>query len=142
MFYYIEGVLTMIPEKYQNETDYRNIPRQYLNPRIPKGRGKHKWSPFASVPSQYEMLQQHIESQNQKDAPILSEDQLEMMNSTIQLKIYNNEPANVEYWKQGYFYQHTAYIKEVDVLKQKLVLSNQNGNETLDIPLTSIKNIE
>lgn len=36
----------MIPEKYQNETDYRNIPRQYLNPRIPKGRGKVKWSPF------------------------------------------------------------------------------------------------
>ena len=36
----------MIPEKYQNEKDYRNIPRQYLNPKIPKGRGKVKWSPF------------------------------------------------------------------------------------------------
>lgn len=132
----------MIPKEYKNETDYRKIPRQFLNPRIPKGRGKNKWMPFSSIPSQYEMLQKHIESQNQVDAPILSEDQLEMMNNTIQLKIYNNEFANVEYWKNGYFYQHTAYIKEIDTLKQKLILSNQDGNETLDIPLYNIKDIK
>ncbi|HDF2935092.1 TPA: YolD-like family protein [Clostridioides difficile] len=132
----------MIPKEYKNETDYRKIPRQFLNPRIPKGRGKNKWVPFASIPSQYEMLQKHIESQNQVDAPILSEEQIEMMNNTIQLKIYNNEFANVEYWKNGYFYQHTAYIKEVDTLNQKLILSNQDGNETLEIPLYNIKDIK
>ncbi|MGW7998552.1 hypothetical protein ACWEYQ_11375 [Staphylococcus xylosus] len=36
----------MIPKEFKNETDYRNIPREYLNPNIPKGRGMVKWQPF------------------------------------------------------------------------------------------------
>lgn len=32
----------MIPEKYAHETDYRKIPREYLNPNIPQGRGMKK----------------------------------------------------------------------------------------------------
>lgn len=35
-----------IPEPYCYETDYRKIPREYLNPRIPQGRGMVKWQPF------------------------------------------------------------------------------------------------
>lgn len=27
------------PDEYKYETDYRNIPREYLNPKIPQGRG-------------------------------------------------------------------------------------------------------
>lgn len=34
------------PDEYKYETDYRKIPSEYLNPRIPKGRGKIKWAPF------------------------------------------------------------------------------------------------
>lgn len=33
-------------EPYKYETDYRKIPRKYLKPRIPKGRGNVKWQPF------------------------------------------------------------------------------------------------
>lgn len=29
----------MLPKAYVNETDYRKIPREYLNPNIPQGRG-------------------------------------------------------------------------------------------------------
>ncbi|WP_440863409.1 hypothetical protein [Staphylococcus shinii] len=36
----------MIPKEFKDETDYRNIPREYLNPNIPKGRGMVKWQPF------------------------------------------------------------------------------------------------
>ncbi len=32
----------MMSDKYKNETDYRKIPREYLNPRIPQGRGMVK----------------------------------------------------------------------------------------------------
>ncbi len=35
-----------MPEPYKYETDYRNIPREYLNPHIPKGRGIVKWNAF------------------------------------------------------------------------------------------------
>ncbi|HAY1729036.1 TPA: YolD-like family protein, partial [Staphylococcus aureus] len=30
------------PDEYKYETDYRKIPRKYLNPKIPQGRGKIK----------------------------------------------------------------------------------------------------
>ena len=35
-----------MPEPYCYESDYRKIPRKYLNPRIPRGRGNVKWQPF------------------------------------------------------------------------------------------------
>ncbi|SUM02562.1 Uncharacterised protein [Staphylococcus devriesei] len=34
------------PDEYKYETDYRKIPREYLNPNIPEGRRNVKWSPF------------------------------------------------------------------------------------------------
>lgn len=30
------------PDEYKYKNDYRNIPREYLNPRIPQGRGMVK----------------------------------------------------------------------------------------------------
>ncbi len=34
------------PDEYKYETDYRKIPRQYLDANIPQGRGMVKWAPF------------------------------------------------------------------------------------------------
>lgn len=45
-----------MPEPYKYETDYRKIPKQYLNSNIPEGRKMIKWAPFASVPQQYEII--------------------------------------------------------------------------------------
>lgn len=33
----------MIPKAFENETDYRKIPREYLETNIPRGRGSVKW---------------------------------------------------------------------------------------------------
>lgn len=46
MFYNVNEVIMMIPKKYEIETDYRKIPREYLNKNIPQGRGMIKWRPF------------------------------------------------------------------------------------------------
>lgn len=50
VFYNQVEVISMhdhtLPTAYQSETDYRKIPRQYLNTRIPRGRGIVKWAPF------------------------------------------------------------------------------------------------
>ncbi|MEJ7492358.1 hypothetical protein, partial [Staphylococcus lugdunensis] len=46
MFRYSNRGVNMIPDKYRDEKDYRKIPRQYLEPNIPKGRGSVKWQPF------------------------------------------------------------------------------------------------
>ena len=46
MFYNIIEVVLMIPDQYKHETDYRNIPREYLDANIPQGRGMIKWAAF------------------------------------------------------------------------------------------------
>ncbi|UIF45203.1 YolD-like family protein, partial [Staphylococcus aureus] len=35
---------------YEEETDYRNVPRELLDNNIPMGRGMIKWAPFATLP--------------------------------------------------------------------------------------------
>ncbi|HHW5730060.1 TPA: YolD-like family protein [Staphylococcus aureus] len=131
-----------LPDEYKYETDYRKIPRQYLNANIPEGRGMVKWAPFKTIPAQYAAIEQYIKDQNKVEKPDLFDDQLANINNIVQWKIYQNEIALVQYWKNGYFYNQQAYVKEVNVMKQTIILSNELGNETLEIPISNIKNIE
>ncbi|MDE9937876.1 YolD-like family protein [Staphylococcus pseudintermedius] len=126
----------MIPDEYQNETDYCKIPREYLESRIPQGRGKVKWMPFASVPEQFEHLQAFVEEQNKVAQPELSDDQCAMLNANLHFKIMNNEPATVEYWQAGYFQQIQGSIQKIDMLNNKLLLDTEN--EIAEIPMSQI----
>ena len=116
----------MIPKQYEDETDYRKIPREYLNFNIPRGRGFVKWIAFKTIPEQYQQIEQYMEDQNKK----------------VNWKKFFKEKAIVTYWKQGYYYQHEAYIKTVDTLNKVIIISNEDGNETMEIPMKNIKDIE
>jgi len=110
----------MMPDKYKNETDYRKIPREYLNPRIPQGRGMVKWQPFKTMPEQYERLEQYILDRNKIERPILSEDQLNELNDTLVYKMFHNPDITVSYFEDGYIQKKTGQIHKVDTLEQKL----------------------
>ncbi|HDG8789409.1 TPA: YolD-like family protein, partial [Staphylococcus aureus] len=97
---------------------------------------------FKTIPAQYAAIEQYIKDQNKVEKPDLFDDQLANINNIVQWKIYQNEIALVQYWKNGYFYNQQAYVKEVNVMKQTIILSNELGNETLEIPISNIKNIE
>lgn len=142
MFYNINEVVKMIPEKYLNETDYRKIPREYLNPRIPKGRGMIKWQPFKTMPEQYEILNQYMEDQNKIDMPILSEEQLQDINETVKQKINTNSVSYVSYWKNGYNFSIQCYIRNINKLEETMSVTNEAGNETLKIPLPNIISVD
>lgn len=131
----------MIPKQYENETDYRKIPREYLDTNIPKGRGSVKWQPFATIPEQYQQLEQFMKNQSKTDRPNLFEDQLQLLNERAYWKIHHGEMAIITYWKQGYFYHLEAYIKSIHLLDKVLVACNEMGNETIEIPLQDIQNI-
>lgn len=131
-----------MPEHYKYETDYRKISREYLNPRIPKGREKIKWNAFKTLPEQYEQLEQYVQDQNKIDMPVLSEEQITILNDKLNEKINSKEFTTVEYWKNGYMFSIQGYIKNVDVLESKLTITNERGNEKLDIPLNYIYNLD
>ncbi|WP_436962360.1 YolD-like family protein [Staphylococcus shinii] len=131
-----------MPEPYKYETDYRKIPREYLNPRIPKGRGMKKWLPFKTMPEQYERLDQYVEDQNKIDMPLLSEEQLEEINDKVIYKIKKQIIADLSYWQDGYIISVQCFINKVDELNGIMLVTKENGKEKGRIKLSSIVSVE
>ena len=105
------------PDEYKYETDYRKIPSEYLNPRIPKGRGKVKWAPFATIPEQHERLKQYTEDQNKVDKPQLSDHQLSELNDTLVFKMFHDPQIEVSYFEGGYIKKINGYILHKLILR-------------------------
>lgn len=138
----MKGINPDMPEPYCYEPDYRKIPREHLNPRIPTGRDIRKWNAFKTLPQQYEQLEQYVQDQNKIDMPILSDEQVQILNDKLNMKIKYNSKANVEYYSDGYIYSISGLIKKIDVIESLLIITNDKGNETKKIPLTSIINLD
>lgn len=132
----------MIPKQYKDETDYGKIPREYLDSNVPKGRGFVKWLAFKTIPEQYQQIERYMENQNKAERPSLLDNQLNVLNEKVNWKKFFKEKAIVTYWKQDYYYQHEAYIKTVDTFNQVIIISNEDGNETMEIPMKNIQDIE
>ncbi|EMB9404438.1 YolD-like family protein [Staphylococcus pseudintermedius] len=131
-----------IPEPYCYEKDYRKIPREYLNPRIPQGRGIVKWQPFKTVPQQYEIINQYIDDQNKIDMPLLSQEQLEEINNKVTYKINNRIISEINYWEKGYIYSKCCYIEMVDKISGIMKVVEENGNISSNIPLNCIVSVD
>ncbi|MCD8891017.1 YolD-like family protein [Staphylococcus nepalensis] len=110
------------PDEYKYTSDYREIPREYLNPNIPQGRGIVKWAAFKTLPEQYEQLEQYIQDQNKIDKPILSDDQLSELNDTLVFKMFHDPVITVSYYEDGYIKNIEGYIHKVDNYERLLYL--------------------
>ncbi|MEB6232535.1 YolD-like family protein [Mammaliicoccus sciuri] len=119
-----------MPEPYKYETDYRKIPKEYLNKNIPKGRGMIKWQPFASVPQQYEIINQHIKDQNKVDKPALDDMALKDLNDVLAEKLFYNPTATIKYWENGYYKTIECKINKFDSERNKLEVL-KNGEKVL-----------
>lgn len=102
-----------VPENLIEETNYKNIPIQYLERNIPKGRGMIKWAPFATMPQQYEDLKRQIRSQTYQHMPHLSDEQL--IEIDIKIHHYAMFPSACIV---KYFENHN--IHELDVVIEKI----------------------
>ncbi|MGW7998558.1 YolD-like family protein [Staphylococcus xylosus] len=116
------------PDKYKYETDYRKIPREYLNPRIPQGRGKIKWQAFATLPEQFEILNKIIQDQDKTEKPILTEDTWDSINYIFQLKVKNDELCSIVYWENGHLTTYIGKILKMDVIDNTFSLYDSSNN--------------
>ncbi|WP_269909098.1 YolD-like family protein [Staphylococcus aureus] len=148
MFYNNDEVLNMyvinpeLPEPYKYETDYRKIPKELLNSNIPKGRDKVKWSPFKSVSDQYKLLDEYIEEQNKVEMPLLSDDQLQILNETVYYNSMNNILTELSYWDNGYINSMECYINKVDLFEHVMVVTSKNRETKTKISLNTIVSIK
>ncbi|WP_422396803.1 YolD-like family protein [Staphylococcus hominis] len=121
--------------------DYRKIPREYLNARIPKGRGMVKWQAFKTVPEQYEILEQYIKDQNKIPMPLLSEDQLEEINEKVHDKIQTNRIAEISYWENGYISTLNCYIQKLDTLESIMLIKRVDNQSIVRLSLNNIVSV-
>lgn len=129
------------PDEYKFETDYRKIPREYLNPRIPEGRGKIKWKPFKSLPIQYEIIDQYMEDQNKSPMPLLSDDQLQEINEKVLEKIQTNRIAEISYWDNGYITDLKCYIKKLDEYESIMLIKDYDKQSIEKLSLNNIVSV-
>lgn len=120
----------VMPEPYKYETDYRKIPKQYLNSNIPQGRKMIKWQPFATMPQQYETIKGFIEDQNKIDKPILDEQAKRDLNDVLARKLFYEPQAILKYWENGYYKSLECEINKFDSERNKLEVL-KNGEKVL-----------
>lgn len=130
-----------MPEPYKYETDYRKIPKQYLNSNIPKGRTMIKWQPFATMPQQYETIKGFIEDQNKTDKPILDEQAKRDLNDILAQKLFYEPRGVIKYWENGYYKSLECEINKFDSERNILQVLNEQ-KEKMDISIDCIVGIE
>lgn len=128
-----------MPEPYKYETDYRKIPKKYLNSNIPEGRKMIKWAPFATMPQQYETINGFIEDKNKVDRPVFDELALRDLNDVLAQKLFYDPPTTIKYWENGYFKEIVCEVNRFD--SERNVLEVIKDDEKFKLAMDSIVEI-
>ncbi|HCY8259915.1 TPA: YolD-like family protein [Staphylococcus aureus] len=120
---------------YEEETDYRNVPRELLDNNIPMGRGMIKWAPFATLPEQFETIQQYIIDQNKITRPVLSDDQLAELNIRLHEALQYAQPVEVKFYNNGFVDSVHLTIYRIDAINYEIdgYVYNQQQRQKISI---------
>ncbi|BBD11981.1 YolD-like family protein [Staphylococcus aureus] len=120
---------------YEEETDYRNVPRELLDNNIPMGRGMIKWAPFATLPEQFETIQQYIIDQNKITRPVLSDDQLAELNIRLHEALQYVQPVEVKFYNNGFVDSVRLTIYRIDAINYEIdgYVYNQQQRQKISI---------
>ncbi|EOB8018243.1 YolD-like family protein [Staphylococcus aureus] len=126
---------------YEEETDYRNVPRELLDNNIPMGRGMIKWAPFATLPEQFETIQQYIIDQNKITRPVLSDDQLAELNIRLHEALQYAQPVEVKFYNNGFVDSVRLTIYRIDAINYEIDGYVYNQQQRQKIPIFDILDI-
>ncbi|HDH5928564.1 YolD-like family protein [Staphylococcus aureus] len=120
---------------YEEETDYRNVPRELLDNNIPMGRGMIKWAPMATLPEQFETIQQYIIDQNKITRPVLSDDQLAELNIRLHEALQYAQPVEVKFYNNGFVDSVRLTIYRIDAINYEIdgYVYNQQQRQKISI---------
>lgn len=120
---------------YEEETHYRNVPRELLDNNIPMGRGMIKWAPFATLPEQFETIQQYIIDQNKITRPVLSDDQLAELNIRLHEALQYAQPVEVKFYNNGFVDSVRLTIYRIDAINYEIdgYVYNQQQRQKISI---------
>ena len=88
-------------------------------------RGIIKWQPFDSCYSGDNILRDLSKYKNKKILPVLSEDQLCILEEKIIDAYHLNEIINIEYFYNGKIYSINGKINAINTYDKKIYIKNQ-----------------
>ncbi|CAD2079665.1 hypothetical protein GCM10007358_16790 [Phocicoccus schoeneichii] len=121
--------------------DYRQMKTEELDSNIPVGRGMIKWAPFATMPEQFENVQNIIDSQDKITRPVLTDDRVDLLNRKMSYAMNHKLPVKIEYFYDGYRYTVDVEIIKIDQWSEMLIGRYLDSLETFFIPFMDILEI-
>ena len=121
--------------------DYRQMKTEELDSNIPVGRGMIKWAPFATMPEQFENVQNLIDSQDKITRPVLTDDRVDLLNRKMSYAMNHKLPVKIEYYYDGYRYTVDVEIIKIDQWSEVLLGRYLDSLETFFIPFMDILEI-
>lgn len=121
--------------------DYRQMKTEELDSNIPVGRGMIKWAPFATMPEQFENVQNIIDSQDKITRPVLTDDRVDLLNRKMSYSMNHKLPVKIEYFYDGYRYTVDVEIIKIDQWSEMLIGRYLDSLETFFIPFMDILEI-
>lgn len=96
-------------------------------------RGIIKWAAFDALSGFNPMLKEMKQRLNKKEKPILSADDFEQMNLTLQDAIFNDQEIAITYFESGYSKMTFGKIKKLDYNTKILILTTKERINAFDI---------
>lgn len=92
-------------------------------------RGIIKWAPFDALVGYSSMIHELKYKMGKRSKPILSDDQYEILNQHLNFAYHHRLEVMIEYFHDGYIKETCGFIRNIDWIKKKIILSTF---ETLD----------
>ncbi|MFA7075386.1 MAG: YolD-like family protein [Candidatus Izemoplasmatales bacterium] len=108
------------------------MPSNYID------RGIIKWAAFDALIGYQSMLKEMQYRLGKKNKPVLSDDDYEILNRSVQEAISNKNEVELKYYNDGYIKTTYGMIKKLDFLEKVIVLSTYERIPADDIVTVEI----
>lgn len=103
------------------------MPSHYMD------RGLIKWAPFDALNGYNSMLQEMKYRLRKQDKPVLSYDQYEELNRTMQEAIINDQDIEIQFFDRGYIKVSYGKIKKLDFVYKHVILTTEESIPAVDV---------
>jgi len=106
-----------------------------------RDRGMRKWRAFASIPEQYTGLKTVFNDLNYEEKPLLSSEQMEIMNDVLIHALQSKKSVYMVYYAKGRCVTEKVKIQHVDNIQSHLFFIEQKNYQKKCVSLTNLVNL-
>ncbi|KAA6448319.1 YolD-like family protein [Bacillus cereus] len=87
-----------------------------------------KWNAFASLPEQFQGINEIFQEQSKIKKPILDQQQLEKIGQVLQKSISVEEEIHILYYRNGYIHNEIVTVIKIDSFKKEVITTDAFRN--------------